>query len=479
MSQPTILVVDDESFFRQVFSDILSEEGLYRVDSAASGYEAMERLKVCNYDIVLSDLIMPGVSGLDLLRHTRNLNPSPEVILATSSTSIEMAVQALKNGARDYLLKPCSPDHLKHIVQSCLAQRRLLDENSLLKSQLHLYQQGQSLATQLDVATLLGDSLHVLLQELGSGRGCAFLEENDQVSLTSYCQNLTETTARALIRHFAPRIAKLDRVTLLHGDELAGTIPGFDDLRSVWVLPLIAENHFRGAVILCNPAGEDLPTDLPGRNLGFLAEQIALGFKNACQYEGAKGLIYTDDLTGLYNYRYLQTALSQEIRRAERYDLVFSVVFIDLDLFKNINDQHGHLVGSDLLKEVAAQLKTCIREADLLFRYGGDEFTALLIETDSQGAAIVSERFRSTVEALEYRTARGEICRLTATVGHATFPLHAATQAELIDLADKAMYHGKRVRNVTRSATQLSESTSAPRPDNGDGDEPSPSRKRR
>ena len=171
MSQPTILVVDDESFFRQVFSDILSEEGLYRVDSAASGYEAMERLKACNYDIVLSDLIMPGVSGLDLLRHTRSLNPSPEVILATSSTSIEMAVQALKNGARDYLLKPCSPDHLKHIVQSCLAQRRLLDENSLLKSQLHLYQQGQSLATQLDVATLLGDSLHVLLQELGSGRG--------------------------------------------------------------------------------------------------------------------------------------------------------------------------------------------------------------------------------------------------------------------------------------------------------------------
>jgi two-component system, cell cycle response regulator len=479
MSRPTILVVDDESFFRQVFSDILSEEGLYRVETAASGSEAMERLKSGNYDIVLSDLVMPEVSGLDLLRLTRSLNPSPDVILATSSTSVEMAVQALKNGARDYLLKPCSPEHLKHIIRSCLVQRRLLNENSLLKSQIHLYQQGQSLATQLDVATLLGDCLQVLLQELGSGRGCCFLEENDQVSLTLYCQSLNETSARALIKHLAPRIALMDRVSLLQADELAGPVPGFDDLRSAWVLPLTAANNFRGAVILCNSVGEELPADLPGKNLGFLTEQIALGFKNACQYEGAKGLIYTDDLTGLYNYRYLQTALSQEIRRAERYGLVFSVVFIDLDMFKNINDRHGHLVGSDLLKEVAAHLKTCIREADLLFRYGGDEFTALLIETDSQGAAIVSERFRSTVQALEYRTVQGEVCRLTATVGHATFPLHATTQAKLIDLADKAMYLGKRVRNVTRSATELSEASSAPGPDNGDGDKPSPSQMRR
>ncbi len=455
MSKPTILVVDDESFFRQVFCDILSEEGLYQVETAASGVEAMERLETCNFDVILSDMIMPGVTGLDLLRHTRSLNPSPEVILATSSASVEMAVQALKNGARDYLLKPCTPEQLKHVVQSCIEQRRLLNENSQLRDQIRLYQQGQSLATQLDVATLLHDSLQTLLHELGGGRGCSFFLENDQISLTTTCPNLSETQAKALINHLASRIEMMDRVTLLQGEDLGDPDDGLDDLRSVWILPLTAEQKFRGAVILCNPVGNDLPDNLPEKHLGFLAEQVALGFRNACQYEGAKGLIYTDDLTGLHNYRFLQISLAQEIHRAERYGLVFSIAFIDLDLFKNINDQHGHLVGSDVLKKVAAQLKTCIRDADLLFRYGGDEFTALLIETDSQGAAIVSERFRKIVESLEYRTALGDTCCLTATVGHATYPLHATTQTELIDLADKAMYQGKLDRNVTRSATQL------------------------
>ncbi len=455
MSKPTILVVDDESFFRQVFSDILSEEGLYQIDTAASGVEAKERLASASYDLILTDLIMPEISGLDLLRHTRSLNPAPEVILATSSTSVEMAVQALKNGARDYLLKPCAPEHLKHIVKSCIEQRCLLDENSLLRSQLRLYQQGQSLATQLDVATLLQNSLQVLLYELGGGRGCSFFMEKDQISLITNCQNLTASTAKVLIEHLGPRIAQMGQVTLLQGEEIDPPARGFDDLRSLWVLPLSAENAFRGAVILCNPVNDDFPADLPDRNLGFLADQIALGFRNACRYEGARGLIYTDDLTGLYNYRFLQVALAQEIRRAQRYALVFSVAFIDLDLFKAINDRHGHLVGSDVLKEVATQLKTCIREADLLFRYGGDEFTALLIETDSAGAAIVCERFRKAIEALEYKTAQGEICRLTATIGHASFPLHAVTQAELIDLADRAMYQGKRDRNVSQSATQL------------------------
>jgi diguanylate cyclase (GGDEF)-like protein len=456
MTKPTILVVDDESFFRKVFSDILAEEGRYHIETAASGVAALKRLETRNFDIILSDLVMPEISGLDLLRRTRNLIPPPEVILATSNASVEMAVKALKNGARDYLLKPCPPDQLKHIVRTCLEQRRLLDENCLLRDQIRLYQQGQILATQLDVSTLLHDSLHALLHELGTGRACAFFSEDGSVTMTTVNPQMTEPEARALSHALVPRIANMSRVCMLYGKDIADHEALPADLRSLWILPLKAEKDFRGAIILCNPAGADLPVDFPEGALSFLAEQIALGFRNACQYEGARGLIYTDDLTGLYNYRFLQVALAQEVRRAERYGLEFTVAFIDLDMFKGVNDRHGHLVGSDLLKQVAAQLKTCIRDADMLFRYGGDEFTALLIETGSEGAKIVSERFRKTVEDLEYVTDQGEICRLTATVGYATYPRHAKTQAELIDLADKAMYQGKLDRNVSRSADQIS-----------------------
>ena len=99
-------------------------------------------------------------------------------------------------------------------------------------------------------------------------------------------------------------------------------------------------------MVLCNPNDSDLLKSDSQQNLNFLAEQVSLGFSNACQYQGARELIYTDDLTGLYNHRYLHIALEQEIRRSERYGLEFSLAFIDLDLFKSINDEHGHMIGS-------------------------------------------------------------------------------------------------------------------------------------
>jgi two-component system cell cycle response regulator len=176
---------------------------------------------------------------------------------------------------------------------------------------------------------------------------------------------------------------------------------------------------------------------------------------DACQYLGARELIYTDDLTGLYNHRYLHIAIEREIHRSERYGLEFSLAFIDLDLFKNINDTHGHLVGSGVLRQLGLLLRECVRDADMLFRYGGDEFTALLVETDTRGAQTVAERIRLAIENYEFVTGQGHTGRLTATVGHATYPIHATTKNKLIDLADKAMYLGKQDRNISRSASDV------------------------
>jgi two-component system cell cycle response regulator len=205
----------------------------------------------------------------------------------------------------------------------------------------------------------------------------------------------------------------------------------------------------------CTPHDSEPSKSIPKENLTFLADQVALGFRNACQYKGTRELIYTDDLTGLYNHRYLHIALEQEIRRSERYGLEFSLAFIDLDLFKGINDEHGHLAGSGVLRQIGDVLRECVRDADTLFRYGGDEFTAMLVETDTRGAKIVAERIRSAIEEFSFSTGKGQTSRLTATVGHATYPIHATTTEEMIDLADKAMYLGKSDRNVARSASEV------------------------
>lgn len=454
MKKPTILVVDDELFFRRLYAELLKEDG-YRVETFASGDEALGRLRLGGADVVLTDLVMPGLDGLEFLRQARTLEAPPEVIVATGNATLETAIQALKNGARDYLIKPFNPDELRHLVRTCLEQRRVLDENALLKSQIRLFQKGQSLASSLDIERLLPQTISILLREVGHGRGFAFLQENDSVSRVLGMVDLDEAQATAMAGALLPHLKDLSGIRLLRGDELTPDGNWPQGVQTLCLFPLHCQKATPGALVIFNALGSDLPHPLPHETLLFLSEQATLGFENAYRYQGAQELIYTDDLTGLYNHRYLQTSLEQEIRRSERYGLEFSVAFIDLDKFKDLNDTHGHLAGSSALKEIAGLLRKSVREVDLLFRYGGDEFTALLVETDARGAAVVAERIRRSIEEHTFLAEAGLPYRLTATVGYATFPENASDKKGMIDLADQAMYEGKKVRNVTRGVWEL------------------------
>jgi diguanylate cyclase (GGDEF)-like protein len=454
MSKPKILIVDDEVFFRRLFTEILSEGDLYSIDAVSSGKEALDYLTRNSVDVILTDMVMPEICGLELIRRTRSFDPAPDIILATGNATVETAIQALKGGARDYLLKPCNPEQLRHTVKSCLEQRRLIAENSLLQGQIRLYQKGQHLSGILNIDALFQESLSSLLNEIGHGRGLAYLAAQGGISHLE-ANGFAEDEAQKLAERLLEKSREMETATLFQSTDFPEIANDHENLKSFWVFPMTAENQEHGALVLCNPQDSELPEAPSQQNLAFLAEQVTLGFRNACQYQGARELIYTDDLTGLYNHRYLHIALEQEIRRSERYGLEFSLAFVDLDLFKNINDEYGHLVGSGVLRQVGELLRECVRDADMLFRYGGDEFTALLVETDTRGAKIVAERIRSTVEAFDFSTGHGNTGRLTATVGHATYPIHATGLEEMIDLADKAMYLGKNDRNIARSASEV------------------------
>ncbi|MCK4507319.1 MAG: diguanylate cyclase [Desulfuromonadales bacterium] len=454
MPKPKILIVDDEVFFRRLLTEILSEGDLYEIEAVSSGKEALDYLAHKQVDVVLTDMVMPEICGLELIRRTRSLDPAPDIILATGNATVESAIQALKSGARDYLLKPCNPEQLRHTIKACVEQRNLIAENQLLQSQIRLYQKGQHLSGQIDVDTLFQESLNTLLNELGHGRGLAYVSNQSSISHIG-ANGFEEEQARRLAELLVKRTSQMEQAESLQVADFPEIAEAFKDLSCLWVFPMNGENQEHGALVLCNPSGSEFPEALPKKNLTFLADQVELGFRNACQYQGTRELIYTDDLTGLYNHRYLHIALEQEIRRSERYGLEFSLAFIDLDLFKGINDEHGHLVGSGVLRQIGEVLRECVRDADTLFRYGGDEFTALLVETDTRGAKIVAERIRSAIEEFNFSAGKGKTCRLTATVGHATYPIHATTKNEMIDLADKAMYLGKNDRNVAKSASEI------------------------
>ena len=169
----------------------------------------------------------------------------------------------------------------------------------------------------------------------------------------------------------------------------------------------------------------------------------ALALENALTVERAEELSVTDDLTRLYNSRYLNLSLRRETKRAVRTNRALSMLFIDLDGFKAVNDTYGHMYGSRALVEAAAVIRSSARETDVVARFGGDEFAVILPETARDGAIMVAERIRDRIAAHSFLTADLLDVRLTASVGIATLPDVAASAEELMQAADKAMYKVK------------------------------------
>jgi diguanylate cyclase (GGDEF)-like protein len=186
----------------------------------------------------------------------------------------------------------------------------------------------------------------------------------------------------------------------------------------------------------------------------FLCEQANGALENALLYSQAKILTITDDLTSVFNYRYLNNILDRELVRAQRLNSSMSVLFLDLDSFKKVNDHHGHLLGSKILVELAVLLKSAVRKVDAVARYGGDEYIIVLTDTNSKGAMIVAERIRQMVEDHVFLEKESYNIKLTVSIGVASYPEHGVSKIELLHLADEAMYKGKYGRkNVVYVAT--------------------------
>lgn len=178
--------------------------------------------------------------------------------------------------------------------------------------------------------------------------------------------------------------------------------------------------------------------------LDFMIKQLQTTCRWLTRFSETQTLLNMDDLTGLYNHRYLEQAIDREIKRAQRYDSSFCLLFIDLDDFKPINDKYGHLAGSQVLREVAQILKSTLRDVDLVFRYGGDEFVILLIESDARNGLKTAQRIRERIQYTGFSVGGGATAHVTASIGVAAFPEHAQEKERLLALADECMYESKR-----------------------------------
>jgi len=213
---------------------------------------------------------------------------------------------------------------------------------------------------------------------------------------------------------------------------------------SIMTLPIMSRGSVMGLLAFFTEK-EGVPlTDESFRAIETFSDYLSIAMENAKNYQRVRELTVTDDLTKLYNSRYLHLVLERELARSERYQEHFSLVFIDLDNFKNINDQNGHMVGSLLLKEFGEFLVQAIRTSDIAIRYGGDEFVLVLPRTTKAEAVQFVTRARDSLKEHIFLKTKQLNLKTTASFGISTFPEDGKNIDQLISAADKAMYYVKR-----------------------------------
>ncbi len=226
---------------------------------------------------------------------------------------------------------------------------------------------------------------------------------------------------------------------------LGGNDPRFSQLSndnnvsSLICVPLIAKGECIGIINITNKKNGKLFNKKDLEFVEALANQAAIAVDNAQLYE----LATKDGLTKLYIHRHFYFLLESEIKRVQRYHHVLSLVMMDIDNFKHVNDTYGHLVGDMVLKEIAATIQKTIRHVDIPARYGGEEFTIILPETAALNAVIIAERLRQRISEIEVKVDENTVLRPTVSIGIAEFPNAAEGIKELIDCADKALYVSK------------------------------------
>ncbi len=223
------------------------------------------------------------------------------------------------------------------------------------------------------------------------------------------------------------------------------------ETRSIACVPVKSRDTVYGVIELINSLEDGIFDESDAQILTTIADFAGIAISNAKAVEKIRELVITDDLTGLYNSRYFFEQIEYEVERSKRYQSHLSLVFFDLDRFKNVNDTHGHLTGSKLLTEVGAIVASNIRKADKAARYGGDEFVVILPHTEKIGAVTFASKLHKELESHPFFSLDGALLTVTGSFGVASFPEDALCSSELISAADDAMY---RVKAAGRNGVQ-------------------------
>ena len=405
------------------------------------------------YDVIVVDFSLFTSDPIENLMEIKRLSPEAEIIVLSESNDARIAIAAFQSGISDYFLKPTNPETLAWAIDRILRRREFTSSNEMLAADLRVFSAAHHVnmcESDLKMRELTTRQLIALLH----AQGGIWVWKPDPSETRTPAEKKTEAEPPAFA-HFRLESAKgkeEEGSTALK--EFHGAFPEIldgsfeSDLTSrpeqwfreafAWI-PLRA--RWMGGILIYGITSEK-EAALAAR-IEFLVRNLEVSLENYRRFIEARQLTYIDELTGLYNSRYLDIAVTAAIDSFRNTNQGFSVLFIDVDRFKSVNDQHGHLVGSQLLIDVAHHLKKSLRKKDHLFRYGGDEFICLLYDISLEKAMEAAERIRADMERARFLIHNKEL-KVTLSIGVARFPDHSRDKDRILQMADEAMYSGKR-----------------------------------
>jgi len=440
-----VLVVDDTPLNVKLLVAKLSAE-FYVVQSAVDGPSALEAIASFQPDIVLLDVMMPGMDGFEVCRRVKSNKPTAHIpiVMVTALSDPSDRVRGLDSGADDFLTKPVDDIALFARVRSLVRIKTMSDELRLRReteAQLGALAEADDLDTSHRRAkVLLVEESSFDLQAVAKALGGSM----DLVTVGDPTAAL-DTASRADL-DIDLAIVSLDFAND-GGLRVASGLRALDRTRRTPILALV-EPEERALVAKSLELGV---TDylLKPIDQNELAARARTQIKRKwfqdrlhASYHRTVAMAATDELTGLFNRRYMLSHLENVLRRSAGTGRPVSVMMIDLDYFKAVNDTHGHQVGDRVLAEVARRIGQSVRGVDLAARYGGEEFMVVMPDTDMAGAQVVAERLRQSIahRPIDVGTAKID---MTVSVGLAADEPTIGAEA-LIKKADEALYKAKK-----------------------------------
>lgn len=373
------------------------------------------------------------------IEHLRAQFPTSDLIALSSSDSSQLALQCIRSGFVDYLLKPASPEELAYSLKKSQQRREFIQKmEDPTINVVRAVTQISSCTTPTLARLYTLENLLLLLK--GTGAAWVHMDARSRDRTKYIC-----TVPRKLENSQINKIIPFKNIDFAHPRAI---IVNEVDVKGRRLL-LPCRNFPEGAIFVWGIERPIGTRTLASASL--LLEHSEISLLNIQKFDEVKQQTFIDDLTGLYNSRYLKYALTNSILRCRQPNQRFSVLFIDVDHFKTINDKYTHLIGSEFLVTIGKTIKNAVRRIDPVFRYGGDEFVVILNDTGIEGALEIAERIRKNIERRIF-VIRDQRIQTTVSIGIATYRDHAQDRDTLLKLADEAMYVAKR---ETRNAVHL------------------------